>query len=92
MEIGIINLTTREALRILAGVKTIKGTRGSLPKTNSFLKLENGLTLRHPHKKFRGKSNKVYNLRGPVNEMRKIMALVNAKGSEKTVSMIIKKK
>jgi hypothetical protein len=92
MEIGIINLTTREALRILSSIKTTKGQRGNLPKINSYLKLENDLTLRHPHKKFRGNSKKVYNLRGPVNEMRKIMNLVNTKGSEKTVSMIIKKK
>ena len=89
-EIATANISKVQAEHILSVIKSNKGYV-DVPKTNSYVNLVNGVTIRKLHPKFRkGNKSKAFQIKGPIAAMRKVSNLLQGSKGDKMVSITMK--
>jgi len=90
-EIATAKVSKNQAETVLNEFKNKKGTYSKAPKVNSYVTLQNDVTVRHLHLRFRSGNarSKAFQLKGNVPAMRAIMRLLQ-QGEGKSITLKIK--
>ena len=85
-EIGTAEISGVQAAKILGNYFNKVGDYVKVPKTNSYVKLYVGPTIRKLHPKFRKNKSKAFQLKGNIDIMRELVRFLQT-GEGKSISM-----